>query len=67
MTEWLSGATRPVHKGLYQRLTGEAIIVYSKWTGGFWCIGDTSKAVADVQVYASPYQNLPWRGVPKKE
>lgn len=65
LTPWFKGSVMPIHKGVYQRIAPAGGVMYSRWHGQ-WVLGNTDLEVAARRtMFASPYQNLKWRGVAK--
>ena len=72
LTKWISGDTKPVHVGVYQRdyrnARGDrgAGITYSYWDGKRWfTYGETPEKAVQWARFSSAYQSLPWRGLAK--
>lgn len=64
-TGWYVGAQKPVRPGVYERQFKQGLITYSRWTGMYWCVGDTSYCRAAWQTAVSQEQKRPWRGYAK--
>lgn len=65
-TGWIRGAQKPFRAGVYEREFSQGLIMYSRWTGKYWCTGDEIFSRAAWKTEPSSHQVRPWRGYAKK-
>lgn len=68
VTQWFKGATKPVHVGVYERITGiDKKKRYSYWDGSTWSfLMHTVEGACNFQGCSSRFQSCPWRGLAKR-
>lgn len=71
LTQWIDGKFKPELDGVYQRdysyvQEDDLEITFCLFNHGKWRIFDYTVELANEELEASSYQNLPWRGLAEK-